>query len=281
MQRRFSSEPQFRAILLLLQERIPQATEFYSPSVHVSDTSVVSGEVQMRILNTPNTTVPEIQLLSNGRYHVMVSNSGGGYSRWKDIAVTRWREDATSDNFGSFCYIRDLDNDQTWSSSFQPTLKQAENYEVVFSQGRAEFRRRDQNLETHTEIVVSSEDDVEIRRVHINNKSRKKRYLEITSYAEVVITSPMADAMHPAFSNLFVQTEILSARHAILCTRRARSSDENPPFLFHLMKAHNAEISEISFETDRSKFIGRIDGQSGFCFGSYRGDPVPNYDRLT
>ncbi|HEX4852330.1 MAG TPA: cyclic beta 1-2 glucan synthetase, partial [Puia sp.] len=257
MQKRFESETQFRAILLLLQERIPHATEFYSPSVHVSDTSVSAADVQMRVINTPNTPVPEVQLLSNGRYHVMITNAGGGYSRWKDVAVTRWREDFTCDNWGTFCFIRDVDTDSTWSTAFQPSLEQAESYEVVFSQGRAEFRRRDQNVETHTEIVVSSEDDVEMRRIHITNRSRKRRYIEITSYAEIVLTSPIGDSMHPAFSNLFVQTEIIPQRQAILCTRRPRSADEVAPWMFHLMIAHNAEVRDISYETDRSRFIGR------------------------
>jgi cyclic beta-1,2-glucan synthetase len=257
MQKRFENEAQFRAIMLLLQERIPHATEFYSPVVHVSDSSLIEQEVQMRVIRTPNTPLPEIQLLSNGRYYAMITNSGSGYSRWKDIAVTRWREDATIDNTGIFCYIRDLDNESSWSSAFQPSLKTPESYEVVFSQGRAEFRRQEQNFETHTEIVVSSEDDVEMRRVHISNRSRRKRWLEVTSYAEVVLTTASADASHPAFSNLFVQTEILPQRDAILCTRRPRGPGDPQPWLFHLMKVHNAEIRDVSFETDRSVFIGR------------------------
>lgn len=257
MQQRFENEAQFKAIMLLLQERIPHATEFYSPTVHVSDTSVTEQEVQMRVIKTPNTPLPEIQLLSNGRYYAMITNSGSGYSRWKDIAVTRWREDATIDNTGIFCYIRDLDNESSWSAAFQPSLKTAESYEVVFSQGRAEFRRQEQNFETHTEIVVSSEDDVEMRRVHISNRSRRKRLLEVTSYAEVVLTSPAADAAHPAFSNLFVQTEIIPQRDAILCTRRPRGAGDPQPWMFHLMKVHNAEIKDVSFETDRAIFIGR------------------------
>ncbi len=257
MQKRFESEAQFKAILLLLQERIPRTTEFYSPSVHVADSGAVSQEVQMRVIKTPSGAIPEVQLLSNGRYHSMVTSSGSGYNRWKDISVTRWREDITLDQTGTFCYIRDLDNDVSWSAAHQPLLKTAESYEVVFSQGRAEFRRQEQNLETHTEIVVSSEDDVEMRRIHITNRSRKKRYLEITSYAEVVLTSAAADIAHPAFSNLFVQTEILEARDAILCTRRPRAAGEAQPFMFHLMKVHNAEIRDVSYETDRAVFIGR------------------------
>ncbi len=144
------------------------------------------------------------------------------------MAVTRWREDGTCDNWGSFTFIRDLESDVTWSSTYQPTLTRAKSYEAVFSQGRAEFRRRDHEIETHTEIVVSPEDDIEMRRIHITNHSRRTRSLEITSYAEVVLNTMVADALHPAFNNLFVQTEIVQARHAILCTRRPRSAEEQP-----------------------------------------------------
>ena len=258
MQQRFEAEVHFKSALLLLQERIPRVSTFYSPSVHSGDSSVVANNgLSIRVINTPNTPVPEIQLLSNGRYHVMVTNAGGGYSRWKNLSVTRWREDATCDNWGSFCYVRDLDSNLFWSSAFQPTLQQGEKYEAVFSMGRAEFRRIDFSLETHTEIVVSPEDDIELRRVHITNRSRKKRTLEITSYAEVVLATPAADEAHPAFSNLFVQTEILENRNAIICTRRPRAVDEKTPWMFHLMKVHDAEVTGVTYETDRDQFIGR------------------------
>jgi cellobiose phosphorylase len=187
----------------------------------------------------------------------MVTNAGGGYSRWKNIAVTRWREDATCDNWGTFCYIRDVENNAFWSSAFQPALQQTNKYEAVFSQGRAEFRRTDFALETHTEIVVSPEDDIELRRIHITNRSRKKRTIEITSYAEVVLVPALAEEMHPAFSNLFVETDIDEKNHAIVCTRRPRSADEQVPWMFHLMKVTDADIKSISYETDRRQFIGR------------------------
>ncbi|MCW3117745.1 MAG: glycosyltransferase, partial [Chitinophagaceae bacterium] len=257
MQKRFENEPQFQATLLLLQERIPKTTGFYTPPDDVAEISVVTNNVEMRVINTPDTPVPEVQLLSNGRYHVMVTSAGGGYSRWKDIAVTRWREDSTCDNWGNFCYIRELEKGNVWSSAFQPTLKQAKSYEAVFSQGRAEFRRRENGIETHTEIVVSPEDDIEIRRVHLTNRSRKTKSFEITSYAEVVLTYAIADTLHPAFSNLFVQTEIIPQRHAILCTRRPRSAEEHLPWMFHLMKVQAENIEDVSFETDRMQFIGR------------------------
>nr|WP_262901438.1 glycoside hydrolase family 94 protein [Flavihumibacter profundi] len=257
MQKRFASEPRFQATLLLLQERIPKAIKFFSPPPDIADISIVSDAPQMRVIRNLDTPIPEVQLLSNGNYHVMVTNAGGGYSRWRNIAVTRWREDSTCDNWGSFCFIRDSETGTFWSTGHQPTIKTAKNYEAVFSQGRAEFRRRDNDIETHTEIVVSPEDDVEIRRVHITNRSRRKRTIELTSYAEVVLTSAVADTIHPAFSNLFVQTQIIPQKHAILCTRRPRSADERCPWMFHVMKTNSGNASQVSFETDRMSFIGR------------------------
>ncbi len=257
MQKRFEADVQFQTALLLLQEQVPKTTGYYSASTEMEDITPVSSHSQIRILHTPHTPSPDVQLLSNGRYHIMMTNSGGGYSRWKETAVTRWREDTTLDNWGSFCYIRDLDSNEFWSNTYQPTRKESSTYTTIFSQGRVEFRRRDNEIETYTEVIVSPEDDIEIRRIHLTNRSKTKRHLDLTSYAEVVLAMPMADASHPAFGNLFVQTELVPHQHAILCTRRPRSKDETPPWMFHLMKVNNRSEQVCSFETDRNSFIGR------------------------
>jgi len=265
MQRRFESEPLFQAVMLLLQERIPRATALFPHTAQLSEvrSTSVAAETPIRVFDTPDTPMPEVQLLSNGRYHVMVTNAGGGYSRWKDLAVTRWREDATCDNWGTFCYVRDVASGAFWSTGYQPTLARPEHYEAIFSEGRAEFRRRDAvaagggRFETHAEIVVSPEDDIELRRVHITNRSSQRREIDVTSYAEVVIAPPAADALHPAFSNLFVQTEIMRERRAILCTRRPRSLGEQAPWMLHLAAVHGAHDGAVSYETDRARFIGR------------------------
>ncbi|MGZ5100274.1 MAG: GH36-type glycosyl hydrolase domain-containing protein, partial [Usitatibacter sp.] len=259
MQKRFESDPLFKASLLLLQERIPKAAARHS---HPAELSAIRGissgpEAPVRVLASPDTPIPEVQLLSNGRYHVMVTNAGGGSSRWKDLAVTRWREDTTSDNWGTFCYIREVASGDFWSAAHQPTLKRPSHYEAIFTEARAEFRRIDNDFESHTEIVVSPEDDIELRRLRITNRSRVPRTIDVTSYAEVALATPAADALHPAFTNLFVQTEIVAERRAIVCTRRPRSIDEHPPWMFHLMAVHGAESLEVSYETDRMEFIGR------------------------
>jgi cyclic beta-1,2-glucan synthetase len=265
MQRRFASNPLFQAVMLLLQERIPRATALHSGTTEIAQAGAAANVTQMpiRVFSTPDTRTPEVQLLSNGRYHVMVTNAGGGYSRWKDFAVSRWREDGTCDNWGIFCYLRDVASGTVWSTSHQPTLRRPTRYAAIFSEGRAEFRRqdalegRDDIVETHTEIVVSPEDDIELRRIHITNRSRQRREIELTSYAEVVLAPPAADALHPAFSNLFVQTEILRERQAILCRRRPRAQGELTPWGLHLMAVHAQQRGDVSYETDRLRFIGR------------------------
>ena len=259
MQKRFESVPMFQATRLLLQERIPKAVASYAHTTEMAEHAISAGasEAPIRLFSSPDTPNPQVQLLSNGRYHVMITNAGGGYSRWKDLAVTRWREDRTLDHWGTFCYIRDVSSRAFWSPTHQPTLQRSRRFEAIFSEGRAEFRAANHNYDTHTEIAVSLEDDIELRRVRITNRSKASRKIDVASYAEVVLAPPAADAQHPAFGNLFVQSEIIHRQQAILCTRRPRSQDEQPPWMLHLMAVHGAPIGVVSYETDRMRFIGR------------------------
>jgi cellobiose phosphorylase len=260
MQRRFMDCPMLNAADLLLHERVPRATARVltdNPVREASQEAVGEPEKVMRIFTNPTPGTPDVHLLSNGRYHVAISGAGGGYSRWHDTAVTRWREDATRDCWGTFVYIRDLANGDFWSTAFQPTLQATDGYEAIFTQSRAEFRHGHADLDIHTEISVSPEDDVELRRITIHNRSAVAREIELTSYAEVVLTSQAADKAHPAFSNLFVQTEFVPSASALLCSRRARSENEKPPWMLHLMVGTQENVGEVSYETDRSRFIGR------------------------
>ncbi|MGY1519469.1 GH36-type glycosyl hydrolase domain-containing protein [Luteimonas sp. A482] len=259
MQKRFVEDPEFQATLLLLQERIPRTGAFHPHSAEVASAAPV-GEVdggQLRVFRTPDTARPTIQMLSNGRYHVLLTGAGGGYSRVGDIAVTRWREDGTRDHWGSFCFLRDVESGAFWSTAYQPTAVPVDGYEAIFSDAKAEFRGRKHGVESHTEIAVSPEDDIELRRLRLTNLSRTARTIEVTTYAEVVLAPAISDELHPAFSNLFVQTELVGASQAIVCTRRPRALGETPPWMFHLLAVHDADIGAISYETDRSRFIGR------------------------
>lgn len=272
MQRRFEADPLLQSTLLVLQERSPQLGAFYSNTTEQAAlrSGVVEQSMPMRILKQHSSAVPETQLLSNGRYHVMVTNAGGSYSRWKDMAVTRWREDSTRDHWGNFCYVRDLADGRYWSTTYQPTLVEPRRYEVIFSEGRAEFRRSDRGIDLYTEIVVSPEDDIELRRTRITNQSEQVRTLEVTSYAEVALAPAAADAAHPAFSKLFVQSEILHGENAILCTRRPRGPHDPTPWLLHAMMVHDGVVSAVSFETDRARFLGR--GRSALDPAALAGD---------
>lgn len=203
------------------------------------------------------TAPPQVQLLSNGNFHTMLTSAGAGYSRWKNLAVTRWRDDATCDNWGSFCYIRDQVSGEVWSNTHQPTLRHPESDEAMFTTGIADFRNGLHGVQTQTSIVVSPQDDVEVRRVRLTNPSSARRLLTVTSYAEIVLAAAATDAAHEAFSKLFVETEILREQQAILSSRRPRAPDKPPLWLFHLLTASQPPVEEVSFETDRMRFIGR------------------------
>jgi len=259
MQRRFAAEARLRATLLLLQERIPKGVAFHreAPEAAEDRGSVAGAATPLRVVTTPDTPAPEVQLLSNGRYHVMLTHAGGGYSRWKDLALTRWHEDGTADAWGTFCYLRDLDTGAFWSATHQPTRWRPDQDETIFTEGRAEFRRRDQDIEAYTEVVVSPEDDIELRRLRLTNLGRARRTIEVTSYTEPVLATAAADDQHPAFSKLFLQTEIVADPPALLCTRRPRSAEEASPCMFHLLSVHGAAAGAASHESDRARFIGR------------------------
>lgn len=260
MQKRFAADPWLQATLPLLHERIPKTIAYYERAPNLAKTQMASipAELPTRVYTSADTRIPEVQLLSNGSYHVMATNAGGGYSHWKNLAVTRWKPDTTQDNWGTFFYLRDLDDGEFWSTAYQPVRKEEGQYETIFSEGRAEYRCMANGIETHCEVVVSPEDDIELRRHKITNRSSKTRTIELTSYSETVIAPAIADLSHPAFSKLFVQTEIVPEFNSIISTRRPRVETEKPPYAFSMMVIHDKQAKDICYETDRSRFLGRM-----------------------
>ncbi|MDQ3586014.1 MAG: hypothetical protein M3407_09610 [Acidobacteriota bacterium] len=260
MQRRFHSEPLVQATELILQERIPRDAPLTRPRAE----EVLLGRIVrtpvgpiIRTFDTADLPTPRTQILSNGAYSAMITTSGAGYSRCADLAVTRWREDATRDHFGSFYYLRDVRSGTIWSAGYQPTLRRPRSYEVTFSEYKVEIVRSDAGIVTHTEIIVSAEDNVEVRRISLTNQSARVRDIEVTSYAEVVLTPQAADAAHPAFSNLFVETEFIHADNALLARRRPRASTDEPVWGVHVVTTEGETVGTVQYETDRSRFIGR------------------------
>ncbi len=260
MQRRFMACPMLRAAELLLQERMPRTAATVlteSPSVLEPESGLRRNQAAMRVFTNPSLPAPEVHLLSNGRYHLMITSAGGGYSRWGGVAINRWREDATRDAWGMFVYLNEEASGESWCATFQPALHPTREYEAIFTQSRAEFRQHHAGIDLHTEISISPEDDIELRRMTLTNRTPVERVIELTSYFEIVIAAPESDITHPAFSNLFVQTEFIRDSSAILATRRARSAEERPPWLLHLLLAHEPHQGAVSCETDRARFLGR------------------------
>ena len=211
----------------------------------------------VRRFTSPHAATPRTHLLSNGRYAVMLTAAGSGYSRWQDVAITRSREDGTRDIGGTYVFLREVGGGESWSAGYQPRGAEPDSYEVVFSEGRADIARRDGAFATTLEVIVSPEDDAEIRRVSITNLGTGTRDVEVTSYAEIVLAPPAADAAHPAFSNLFVCTEALADRDAVLATRRPRAAADPQLWLAHVVVVEGETVGEVQWETDRARFLGR------------------------
>jgi cyclic beta-1,2-glucan synthetase len=260
LQRHFHIDPRIRTVEPLLHERIPSlpSLHYISPRVRVSSVASV-GEVAPSVnqSETPHTATPKTQLLCNGRYGLMLTNAGGGYSRWGNFEITRWRSDRTQDSWGTFCYVYDTDSDRLWCNTYQPTCGNVEKYSVTFTLDRAVFRRVDHGIESETEIIVAPEDDVEIRRMTLINRSPYNRKLDLTSYVELSLAPHNVDRQHPAFNKLFIRTEALPEQKVLLANRRLRSNDDPPVFVAHRFTLEPAEGQALRFETDRRRFIGR------------------------
>jgi cyclic beta-1,2-glucan synthetase len=256
----FHSNSVIQATELLLQERTPSDSDLPPPGIdEVPATPEVRelAAVAPRRFTSPHHTAPRTHLLSNGSYSVMLTAAGSGYSRWRDIAVTRWREDPTCDPWGCYVFLRDVVNGQVWSAGYQPVGREPDSYEVAFFEDRAEITRRDGRILTSTEILVSPEDDAEVRRVSVTNEGTRVSEIELTTYSEVVLSTAAADSAHPAFSKMFVRTEFIADSGALLATRRSREPEDPELWVAHVSSLEGVGIGVVQFETDRARFLGR------------------------
>lgn len=263
--RRFHNDPRVRAFETLLQERIPTLPALHLISMRQNE-PVLPGIDQVApvesIFATPHTAIPHSLLLSNGSYGVMVTNSGGGYSQWDSQELTRWHSDQTCDAMGTFCYLHESNSDRVWACTYQPADGKLEGYSVTFALDRAVFRRDDNGLYSETEVIVSPEDNVEIRRITLINRTARIRHLNLTSYVELSMAPHRADRQHPAFNKLFIQTEALPEPQVLLAYRRLRSKNEQPLYVAHRLTFEHTGVGSLpeknwQFETDRRRFIGR------------------------
>jgi cyclic beta-1,2-glucan synthetase len=260
MRERFHAEPLIRAAELLLQERVPREVATMRPWAAEGKSTARASAADpsgVRKISSPHLSIPSTLLLSNGHYSVMLTAAGSGYTRWGETAITRWREDATRDDSGAYIFLRDMRSGAVWSAGFQPTASEPDDYSVLFNEDRAEFTRRDGALTTTLDVLVSAEDDADVRRVTITNAGIRAREIEITSFAELSLGPQNADVAHPAFAKLFVETEYLANLGAILATRRKRTPTEPEIWAAHLSVANGESVGKPEIETDRARFLGR------------------------
>ncbi|MBL4918991.1 GH36-type glycosyl hydrolase domain-containing protein [Szabonella alba] len=256
---RFHAEPMIRAVDLLLQERVPRDATAAPP--RAEDVPVTRVEIDnapmVRQFEGPGNTTPTGHMLSNGRYGVMLTPTGGGFSRWRDLAITRWRPDPSQAVMGSFIFARDVKSGALWSAAGQPAGSGDHQHSAVFCEHEASFRLHEKKLGMTTEIVVSAEDDAEARRVTLTNTGRHTREIDLTSYAELVLAPQASDLAHPAFSKLFVVTDYMAELGAIIATRRRRSTTDPEVWVAHIGVVEGVESAPVQYETDRARFIGR------------------------
>lgn len=260
MQKRFHNDPVVDAAKLLLQEKVPAniilTKENKERILPFNDISF-DIEDSYREYNMPDFELPKAHILSNGAYCVMVTDKGTGYSRSTFIDVTRWREDITFDNYGVFFYIKNDNTNEAWSSGYMPMAKHPDKYKVIFTSGMAKYIRKDGDIDTVTEVVVSSGDNAEIRRVTLVNHGSEACVLEVSSYFELVLAHHAADVAHPAFSNLFIRTQFIPELNCLIANRRPRSENDKSMWACSLLTVEGDVLGGIQYETDRFKFIGR------------------------
>ena len=260
MQDRFHRNTLVKSAQLLLQEKVPERmilTKDYGEEVSPLERSEKKPDIHPRVIDSPVLDFPEAHIISNGNYSVVLTNSGTGYSKMGDTFINRWRDDMVLDTSGMFFYIRNVNSNMIWSAAFEPCRVTPEEYRAVFSPDRVEYERVDGNIDTHTEISVSSEDNAEVRRISITNHSDHYRVLEVTSFFEPVISSLSSDIAHPAFNKLFVKTEFVPEGDILLARRRPREKGQKTVWIFHTVSVEGESVGGVQFETDRMKFIGR------------------------
>lgn len=257
-QRRFHSDAIVRSAELILQERIPRRLVVQDIE-HGDEPMRVPAETDkpaVREIDIANTPQPRVGLLGNAPYTTIVSNAGSGVSRNNNLVINRWRNDGTRDDYGQWCYVRDVNSGRMWSAGHQPVCARAESYRVLFASDRVTFQRSDDDILTTMEVAVVPGEPAEVRRITVQNTSSTDRTIELTSYMEVVLNTADADRAHPAFGNLFVQTEWLPGSTALLAMRRPRSATDKPSWCGHVIATRDTNLP-ISCETDRSRFVGR------------------------
>lgn len=256
---RFHKDAQMKTGEFLLQERIPLMSIISKEKDKLIETDTIKKEEvwNRRVYTKEHMDDIKCHLLSSSTYSLMITNRGEGFSKNKDLFINRWRKDHLKNPYGQFIYINDLNNQKIWSTTYAPTYKEPDQYEVEFSNYKASFYRKDGNMETEMDVFLLPEELGEIRKVSLTNKGKEEALLEITSYFEVVGEKLKSDLAHPSFSNLFIRTEVLEKQEGILAHRRKRGDDTQDTWIVHGIKSFGGAADKFQYDTSREKFINR------------------------
>lgn len=264
MQRRFHASPLVRSVELLLQEKLPDVIEL--TTVHAVSAQPEPREesgIETAVAHIPRSELdaptPRTLFLTNGRLHTCITAAGTGYTSFEDVQLTRFTPDRIADEDGLFIYVRDTETDALWSAGHQPVQREADRYDAWLHVNKFESARVDDWIETFTEVCISPLDDIELRTITLTNYSKRERHLEITSFAGLAMLERRSFEDHPAFHNLFVQTEYLDEHQTLLAHRRPRRSGEQEIWLIHGLIEHDQDdtADPVRYETDRKAFLGR------------------------
>jgi len=256
----FHREPMIRATEVLLEESqssslVSLARKGYVIQVGWEELDVDAFEP--RTCEQTEPVFPMAHVLSNGHYSVMLTASGDGLSTCDQVAINRWRPDRTGCGYGNFIYVRDLDSGQIWSPAFHPTKRPPDRYQVDFAHDQVVFRRRDGAVTTRMDVTLSPSHNLEIRRVTLTNHGEQTISLETTSYLDIVADTYLAEAAHPAYNKLFIETEWVRPDNQLLAWRRQRAADDPTHFVMHQVYSESPLSRPVEFETDRKAFLGR------------------------
>jgi len=258
LRERFHAEMMIKATEVLLEEKrqsylISIARQGYT--IKIGKSLFTEDRYNDRYISHAGENPPVVNYLSNGKYSLMITSDGDGFSKYEDRMLYRWRSDIY-ENTGNYIYIKDMKQGKYWSAAYHPTSTEPDDYQVVFSPHQAEFKRRDGDISTHMVVSLDADHNFEIRKITLTNHGNEEKQLEVTSYMEVADDTHMAEISHPAFNKLFLESEYIKEQDIFLTKRRQRKEPDNP-YVMHMVKTSAMLCKKIEFENDRKRFIGR------------------------
>lgn len=259
MPRRFHAHPRVLATELLLEERLPRGVPLLTDRAVPSPPPLPQDGDLHHVERVTLDDAPTFRahLLGQGELASLLGVRGFGFTTWRGLDVHRVRGDVETDPSGIFAYVRDAATSRLWSIGFEPTRAPADDYSVELSPDRVRIRRRDGDIESAMELVVSPEHAADLRRITLVNHGTAPAELVLTTWLELSLVERGADLAHPAFSGMFVETSFVPSQRALLAHRRPRARGAPEVWCAQCLHNEAADVGEVDYETSRAAFLGR------------------------